>query len=165
MTNKRRGIEAALTRGAALISPCGQYRYWLTRRWSEGPCVVFVGLNPSTADASVDDPTIRRCIAFAKAWGCGSLAMVNLFAFRATQPADMFAAADPIGPDNDTWIRTASASALGTVEAWGAHGGFLGRDVRVRELLQRRHYLRLTKDGHPGHPLYLPGYITPMPYD
>lgn len=148
----------------ALMSPCGFYRYVLTRSWP-GPATVvaFVGLNPSTADANVDDPTIRRCIAFAKAWGFGGLVMVNLFAFRATQPADMFAAADPVGPDNDLRLRQVSQSASITVEAWGAHGGFLGRDRAVRDLLVRRHYLRLTKDGHPGHPLYLPGTLLPVP--
>ena len=154
-----------MTRGA-LLSPCGRYRYWLTRSWAEGNglCVAFVGLNPSTADADVDDPTIRRCVGFAKAWGYSSLAMVNLFAFRATQPADMEAAADPVGPDNDGWLRTASASAAITVAAWGAGGGFKRRDEAVRDLLMRRHYLRLTKDGHPGHPLYLPASLTPTPY-
>lgn len=148
----------------ALVSPCGLYRYVLTRQWAPGPVVAFVGLNPSTADAEVDDPTIRRCLAFAKSWGCGGLTMVNLFAFRATQPTDMFAAADPIGPDNDLWLRTASQGADITIEAWGAHGGFMRRDRSVRALLLRRHYLRLTKDGHPGHPLYLPGTLLPAPY-
>ena len=144
---------------AACISPCGQYRYWLTREWGEGSrCVAFVGLNPSTADGETDDPTIRRCVAFAKSWGYDSLAMLNLFAFRATQPAD------PVGPDNDQWLRIASASAAITVTAWGVDGTFKGRFVDVRPHLTRLHYLRLTKDGHPGHPLYLPASLTPTPY-
>ncbi len=89
----------AMTRNAHL-SICRRYRYALLRRWGEGKNAMFIGLNPSTADETADDPTIRRCVSFAKAWGFGGLCMANLFAYRATNPADMLMQADPIGPDN-----------------------------------------------------------------
>lgn len=154
-------VAEAMQRGAD-ISPCGRYRYTLWRKWGPGGTVQFVGLNPSTADATLDDPTIRRCIGFARAWGFGGLMMTNLFAWRATDPRDMKAAADPVGPDNNGTLSAAYLNASLTVAAWGAHGTYLGRDAVVRRMLPRLHYLRLTKDGHPGHPLYLPASLRPV---
>lgn len=122
---------------------------------------MFVGLNPSTADAAQDDATIRRCIEFARTWGYGALVMTNLFAWRATDPGDMLAAADPVGPDNDAALLAAARAADVVVAAWGVHGAHMGRDVAVRAMLPRLHYLRLTKDGRPGHPLYLPADLRP----
>jgi len=148
----------------AEISECGQYRYALWRRWSHGPQVLFVGLNPSTADATLDDPTIRRCIGFAKAWGYGGLLMANLFAWRATDPRHMIAASDPVGPRNDHALIKAHGQSALAVAAWGAQGSFLGRDRLVRALLPRLHILRLTKSGQPGHPLYLPSSLRPVPW-
>src|SRR5262249_14212908 len=106
-TGARRREEV---RRAAVISDCGRYRYSLTRRWGDAaePRALFVMLNPSTADAEQDDPTIRRCIGFAKAWGMGSLEVVNLYALRATDPAALLSAPDPIGPKNDTMITSAA---------------------------------------------------------
>lgn len=146
----------------AYISDCGRYRYSLWRQWAPGPQVMFVGLNPSTADATLDDPTIRRCIGFARAWGYCGLIMTNLFAWRSTDPRDMMGADDAIGPDNDRILQLASARAALSIAAWGAHGTHKGRDAAVREMLPRLHYLRMTKDGHPGHPLYLPKTLTPV---
>lgn len=148
---------------SATFSPCRTYRYTLWHRWSEGNYAVFIGLNPSTADETTDDPTIRRCVAFAQAWGYGALCMTNLFAYRATAPTTMMAARDPVGPSNNRALQdTASAASL-VVAAWGAGGIFQGRDHVVRSSLpQALHYLRLTKDGHPGHPLYLPKTLTPV---
>jgi hypothetical protein len=125
---------------------------------------MFIGLNPSTADETKDDPTIRRCVAFAKAWGYGGLFMTNLFAFRATDPADMKRAADPYGWDNDHTLTSLARRAGIVVAAWGAHGAYQGRDRSVRLLVPNLHYLRLTKAGHPGHPLYLPANLTPTPW-
>src|SRR5262245_19133112 len=89
----------------ALISPCGLYRYWLTRTWDNSlRRVCWVMLNPSTADAEQDDPTIRRCVGFARSWGAGGIIVVNLFAFRASDPKALLRAADPVGPDNDGHI-------------------------------------------------------------
>lgn len=153
-----------MERGAT-ISPCGLYRYSLWRKWAPGPMCVFIGLNPSTADATLDDPTIRRCVGFSKTWGFGGLMMLNLFAYRATDPADMKAAKDPIGPDNDEALHFAHSNTTTVVAAWGAHGTFQGRDQQVRAMLPRLQYLRLTKDGHPGHPLYLPANLRPVPWE
>lgn len=124
---------------------------------------MFVGLNPSTADETQDDPTIRRCIAFAKDWGYAGLCMTNLFAFRATDPKDMKAAAEPTGSENDMHLKALAEGAGVIVAAWGANGTYKGRDAEVRRLLPALHYLALTKDGHPGHPLYLRKTLTPVP--
>lgn len=143
----------------------GKYRYELRRQWSpELPTVAFIGLNPSTADAMQDDPTIRRCVGYAKAWGYGQLIMLNLFAYRATDPLAMKSADDPIGPENDETLRRVAAQAAVVVAAWGNHGSHLGRGAAVRNLVPL-HYLRLTKSGQPAHPLYLPGTLTPIAWE
>lgn len=145
-----------------IFSPCRNYRYTLWREWARGDgYAVFIGLNPSTADETNDDPTIRRCVAFAKAWGYAGLCMTNLFAFRATQPKDMLRVTDPIGPDNDDHLQAVSIGAGVIVAAWGTNGTHMERDVAVRRMLPDLHYLALTKAGHPGHPLYLPKTLTP----
>lgn len=147
-----------------ILSPCRTYRYTLWREWIGGDgYAMFVGLNPSTADETQDDPTIRRCIGFAKSWGYAGLCMTNLFAFRATKPEDMKAAADPVGPENDTHLRTLAAEAGVIVAAWGANGTYRGRDAEVQKLLPSLHCLALTKGGHPGHPLYLLKTLSPVP--
>lgn len=143
------------------------YRYRLTRRWGDGPAMLVVGLNPSTATAVLDDQTIRVCVGYARREGLDGLTMANLLAFRARAPKVMKAAADPIGPENDAWLsRLASEHPL-RVAAWGVHGEHLGRatDVLERGLLGNLHCLARTKDGHPGHPLYLPtaSPLTPWP--
>lgn len=148
------------------MSECQRYRYTLLRRLDRGDTkLVFIGLNPSTADAHHDDPTIRRCIGYARAWGMSSMWMLNLFAFRATDPADMRAAPDPIGPENDATIDCICQDATMIVAAWGVHGTYLGRDNVVRDRLKGRlHALRLTRGGHPAHPLYLPAELKPQPW-
>lgn len=153
----------------ALISDCGLYRYRLTRTWAAGPAAVMVMLNPSTADGTHDDPTIRRCLAFAHAWGCGSLTVVNLYAWRATRPADLWLAADPVGPDNDEHLRLAASTARETnaplVGAWGASAP-AARIAEVVALpgMERLTALAVTKAGQPKHPLYLPAGLMPMPW-
>jgi hypothetical protein len=149
----------------ALLSPCRTYRYDLWRTWIGGDgYAMFVGLNPSTADETQDDPTIRRCVAFAKAWGYAGLCMTNLFAFRATDPQEMKRAADPVGWENNIILSDRASGAGVVVAAWGAHGTHRCRDATVRRMLPALHYLRLTKDGHPGHPLYLPKTLVPQPW-
>lgn len=148
------------------------YRYTLWRRWRpQAPLhelAVFIGLNPSTADERADDPTIRRCINFARDWGCGGMVMLNLFAYRATDPAVMKSAAEPVGPANDATIATICRGTGRIVTAWGVHGEFQGRGVQVlSSLLQdpdstrRVLHLGRTKAGHPKHPLYLRGTTKP----
>jgi hypothetical protein len=154
----------------AVFSHCRRYRYSLWRIWSgllstgKG-YALFVGLNPSTADETFDDPTIRRCVGFARSWGYDGLCMANLFAFRATDPAEMLSQADPVGEENDRYLVECAAGAGVVVTAWGVCGVHRGRDLEVRALLPDLHYLKLTKDGHPSHPLYLPGNLRPVPWE
>jgi len=148
----------------AVLSPCGRYRYRLWRRWdATKPRVVFVMLNPSTADASVDDPTIRRCMGFARTWGAGAIEVVNLYAFRATDPRDLCDAGgaggvDVRGPERDAHLAAAFAGAETIVVAWGAHA--LG-EIAARRVLAlipegaRVVCLGKTRSGAPRHPLYL----------
>lgn len=150
----------------AILSSDDRYRYALWRAWQ--PCsqwLIFIGLNPSTADAEEDDPTIRRCVAFGKAWGYHGILMLNLFAYRATKPVDMLAVVDPVGPDNDHFLRHYASMSPEVVAAWGAHGAHRGRDMQVRSMLYGRlKCLRVNRDGSPAHPLYLPGSLTPQPW-
>lgn len=142
----------------AFISPCRNYRYGLWRRWEDNaPYVLFIGLNPSTANEHEDDPTIRRCKRFAADWGYGSIYMANLFAFRATNPKDMLNSEGPVGKNNDDWLRKLSRDAGLIVCAWGSHGKHLGRDEKVNGLLAgyKLKCLGVTKDGQPRHPLYI----------
>lgn len=150
----------------AAISACGQYRYRLTRIWDQDASVLpIVMLNPSTADAEVDDPTIGRCISFAQREGFGGILVVNLFAYRAAAPDDMRAAEDPIGPENNNTLRAVFGEAAGrgssVLAAWGTNGDFNSRDAEVRSLAQevgaRLVCLGRTGGGHPRHPLYVRG--------
>lgn len=150
----------------AVLSKDGLYRYFLSRTWdTTGKVIVIVGLNPSTADASIDDPTIRRCVRFAKGWGGGSLLMVNLFAYRSTAPSMLRKAADPIGPENDYWLAMAVDHAHLVVAAWGNHGSLFGRATDVRAKFPGKfHAISVTQQGMPGHPLYLRADSIPRPY-
>jgi hypothetical protein len=149
----------------AVMSPCDRYRYALGRTWDmDLKPVLFVGLNPSTADATNDDPTIRRCTRYAKDWGHGGILMGNLFAIRATDPKDMLRALDPVGDRNDYWLRRLTDLSGRVVAAWGAHGGHRGRAQAVVDsgVLGSFTVLGLTKDGHPRHPLYMRADCRPL---
>lgn len=149
----------------ATFSPCRLYRYQLWRVWDQSRAYLnVIGLNPSTADETRDDPTIRRCIDFAQRWGYGGLYMTNLFAFRATKPKVMKRAEDPIGADNNYWLQQTAARAGLAIAAWGVNGKFMDRDKAVAEMLPDLHCFRLTTStGMPEHPLYLPKDIMPIP--
>ena len=154
-------------RPTAEFSPCRTYRYVLRRTWSAGPAVGFILLNPSTADETENDPTIRRCIGYAKAWGYGSLVLGNLFALRSTDPKGLRQVADPVGPDNDDWLLRIAKEAGGKVICgWGNHGALNGRGRAVAVNLAaagvRPLALTVTTDGSPGHPLYLRGGLKPL---
>ena len=114
----------------------GQYRYLLWRYWGEAKRLVWVLLNPSTADARQDDPTIRRCVGFAKGWGYDGIQVVNLFAYRATDPRELKAVVDPVGPRNDEFIERAARGHEMVVVAWGANGGLHGRGATMLRHLQ-----------------------------
>lgn len=146
---------------AAVISDCGTYRYRLSRVWGDGCLLPFCMLNPSTADASEDDPTIRRCISFARREGFAGIEVVNLFAYRATSPKAMFAAAFSFGPDNYSHLRAVAEAAkeygAPIVCAWGTNAS--GREAIdiFRSVGAEMRCLGKTKDGRPRHPLYVKG--------
>ncbi len=157
----------------AIISGCRRYRYTLTRKIGCADKVVtFIMLNPSTADAHDDDPTIRRCKGFARHFSAGKLVVVNLFAFRATKPKVLLGEAEPIGPENDQHIRFAAEEAHNSggmvIAAWGAHGGHKDRDKQVMAMFDAWDIfpksLAETAGGMPRHPLYLKGDCQPMDY-
>jgi len=154
----------------AVFSECRTWRYRLARRWLFGRGrLLFVMLNPSTADELRNDPTVERCERRARAAGFQALEVCNVFAFRSTDPADMMAARDPVGPDNDRHILEAAAGADLIVCAWGTYGRYLGRGDAVRRMLEQAghklHALRLTAAGDPAHPLYLPYDLQPFPLE
>ena len=147
-----------LRHSVAVYSDDLRYRYALTRTWGDGPKISFVMLNPSTATEVQNDPTVERCERRARAMGYGAFRVVNIFAFRATDPRDMRAAGDPIGPDNDAAILAAADWADMILCAWGTHGAHLGRGGQVAMMLtdRRLYHLGLTQAGDPKHPLYIP---------
>lgn len=151
----------------AVYSPCGRYRYLLWRDADERRKFLGIGmLNPSTADHCRNDPTIARCRRIARGHGRPLLAW-NLFAFRATFPADLKAAEEPVGPHNCAAIELALGLAHLTVAAWGIHGRHRDRETEVLQIAQgaRLHVFRLTRGGCPAHPLYLPASLRPSPWD
>lgn len=151
--------------GRVVLSPDGRYRYRLDRVWDEqGRRVLFVMLNPSTADATQEDPTLRRCLGFARGWGYGSLTVANLYAYRATLPADLGRVADPVGPECDHYLRQCADDASLIVAAWGTHAGH-ERIEQVRDLLgPGLTALAWTKAGQPRHPLYIRAGTVPQPW-
>jgi hypothetical protein len=182
-------MSAYISKGS-LISACGKYRYLLWREWrgthdpknwkwlgfkdgagaevGEPKTCLFVMLNPSTADGELDDATIRRCVGFAKAWKYERLEVVNLFAYRATKPKDLFAAgAEMHGLDNQEVIERAVRDAGIIICGWGAHGSWGEQDEIVRGWMlgKKHHALGFTKDGQPRHPLYLPADAKPIHLD
>lgn len=198
-------VAEQYVRAGATVSICGKYRYRLWREWRLHPApalwdmwtdeqgepicdgegkqlgeplvCVFIMLNPSTADGEQDDPTIRRCVAFAKAWGFDAMEVVNLFAYRATDPRELLRLNcndDPWGPENREAVMSAVRRAGKVVCAWGAHGGHLEQDEEVFGWIEDEISLadreipicalKLTKDRYPSHPLYLKADVQPFPY-
>jgi hypothetical protein len=147
---------------AAIFSECRTYRYSLSRDWGSGQAVTFIGLNPSTADETSDDATIRRCIGFAKDWGYTRMHMVNLFGFCAPHPKALLEAEDPVGAENDVFLFELAKQSSLIVAAWGVKGTYRSRHLEVRQMLPCLHYLQLTRNGQPQHPLYLPRSLTPL---
>jgi hypothetical protein len=161
--------EPEYTDRGALFSPCNRYRYTLWREWDKNwkitdGQVLFIMLNPSTADAQVLDPTVRRCLGYAIDWGFKRMMVANLFALRSTDPAALRQEQDPVGPDNDLAISVGAATSTLVVAAWGTHGTLKGRDQEVIGLIRKwkdLYCLALTKEGIPGHPLYLKKDLKP----
>ncbi len=155
------------TISSALVSECGRYRYRLERQWDPGKkAVCFLMLNPSTADAYSTDPTLRRCIAFAKSWGFGALVIGNLFALKSPKPRLIYECADPIGPENDHYLRKMSENCERIVCGWGRHGVYLDRASDVCRMLEtsKLYALKVTMGGQPCHPLYISAACEPRPF-
>lgn len=151
---------------SATISPCGQYRYELRRVWDESkPLVLFVCLNPSKADGHIEDNTSRVCINYAKRWGNGGLLIGNLFAYRSTDKSALYAVPDPVGLENDFWLKKLQSEASLVVCAWGDTGAFKNRDIEALSFLSVPHCLVKLKSGRPGHPLYKRADIEPSSYE
>jgi len=158
--------QSEVVGAGAKFDRSGAYRYELWREWdpSRGR-VHFVMLNPSTADAASDDPTIRRCIGFARTWGFGGIVVTNLFALRSTDPSRLSVHPDPVGPENDDYIARAADSARMNVVAWGNLGSLRARSTRAYRLLGgRTNCLGVTNSGQPRHPLYVNGATRYEPY-
>lgn len=154
--------------GTAIFSDCGRYRYWLTREElsRRGPIVAFVMLNPSTADADALDPTVRRCVGYAREWGASKLIVTNIFALRSTDPRALYTDPAPVGPENEGYIRRAATEAHVVVCAWGNHGALHRQgEIAYRWLTlagAQPRALKVTQDGHPAHPLYLRADLPPV---
>lgn len=151
--------------GGAELSTDRVYRYLLWRRWGDGPSMTFIGVNPSTADESNDDQTIKKCMGFAKRNGCEAIQMLNLFAFRARDPKVMKSHPSPIGELNDDILLQYSLESKAVVACWGGDGRHLGRDQVVTKMLQDAEVclkcFGRTQLGHPRHPVMLP-YATQL---
>tara|TARA_B110000014_G_C19853679_1_gene442297 strand:- start:25 stop:498 length:474 start_codon:yes stop_codon:yes gene_type:complete len=146
----------------AVFSPCRKYRYTLWRIWEDKkPYVMFIGLNPSIADDSIDDPTIRKCINYCKSWGFGGLYMLNLFSYISTNPDKIKDVQDPIGKENDSWLLKISKNSSIVIAAWGNHGDLNQRSDDVLSLIANMHCLKVNKTGHPAHPLYQKSNLQP----
>ncbi len=158
-----------MTTKAATISNCGKYRYQLSRTWNNGlPPAAFIMLNPSTADDKEDDNTIRKCIAYCKSWGYGSLHVVNLFPYRTKSPAEMMKIdelSDEVMARNDIEITHAINNCDIVICAWSNHGSHKNESIRIKELLiahdAQTYYLQINKTGEPAHPLYLKSSLKP----
>lgn len=153
----------------AVFSPCGLYRYRLWRTWdATNPPLTFVMLNPSTAGAVANDPTVERCQRRAEMMGFGGVRVANIFALRSTDPGALYTMSDPIGPGNDAAILALAREGGMVICAWGTHGTLAGRGAAVMAMLCaagiRPHHLGVNADGTPKHPLYRSYKTTPQPY-
>lgn len=155
---------------SAIFSEDKVYRYVLERRWGPGDMVLFMMLNPSTADETQDDNTIRRCISFAKTWGYGGLFIWNLYAYRSTDQSVLDRVAEPIGRENEDWLWKLIPQSRLLVAAWGANpnrGSYKEREfvMLVGPLYDHDVYcVGITEKGHPRHPLYIEGKPDPILY-
>jgi hypothetical protein len=144
---------------SSIFSTDRKYRYILRRKWGEGPILAFVGLNPSTANEQTDDPTVRRCVAFARAWGYGAVDVVNLFALVSTDPSVLRNETGCVGPDNDRYLTRLAVLGDKVIVAWGNHGE--DEPSRVATVLyiltncRDVYCFSKNKTGQPIHPLYV----------
>ena len=149
----------------AVLSENRKYRYLLSRTWDDTkPTVLFIGLNPSTADEKENDPTISKCVNYAKSWGYGQVLMENLFSVRSTDPSRLKYENDPIGSENDWYLQKSASAADLIIACWGNLGKLLNRDKEIISLIPNLYCLKQNKNGSPHHPLYLSKETKPLPY-
>jgi len=159
MTNLFLGNEGAI------ISDDKNYRYALWRIWDHRlKLIMFIMLNPSTADEKKNDPTIHKCITYAKRWGYGGILIGNLYAFRSTNPLALNFESNPVGPDCDFYLSEMIKHVDLKIAAWGNNGITKGRTDKVKSLMGKLHYLELSKSGNPKHPLYLRKTLKPQSF-
>ncbi|NEQ52785.1 MAG: DUF1643 domain-containing protein [Leptolyngbya sp. SIO3F4] len=157
--------------GSAIFDSSHKYRYCLTRSWPANHVsqVTFIMLNPSQANAEQDDPTLRACSQFAKAWGYTQLTVVNLFAYRTSKPENLASETDPIGPSNDRYLLAATDASKQVILAWGNWGTLLNRAQAVVQLLKpyrsKLYCLSYNRSGQPRHPLYIKRNTTPLAWN
>lgn len=152
------------TFAGAEFSPCRKYRYVLWRIWYRAkPKVMFIGLNPSTANEMSDDPTIRRVKAMAKNWGYGGVYMVNLFAFVTTYPDELLKCPDPVN-GNDIWLQKVASQCAEIIFAWGNFKEAQYRANKIIAMFPNAKALHINKNGSPKHPLYVKGDTVPIPF-
>lgn len=150
----------------AVFSDCRNYRYCLWRSWDNTKKkIMFIGLNPSTADEIKNDPTVTRCINYSKMWGYGEMFMMNIFSYRTTYPSVLMNQNDPIGKDTDLWIKKIYKKTDICIGAWGNHGQFLDRSKDIFSILPKIYCLKINGSGEPAHPLYLKKTIKPFLYN
>ena len=140
------------------------YRYFLWTLWdTTRPLVLWILLNPSIASLSQNDPTVSRCMQRSQILGFGEAIITNAFAYRSTDPKQLYQATNPIGPDNNYWLRTLSQQADQIICGWGSHGAYQDRDQAIQSLLktQNLYCLGQTQKGQPKHPLYLSYRVQP----
>ena len=170
-------ISRGTRESGAVFSQDGNYRYLLWRVWADGltlypverwcgpmHVVAFIGLNPSIASDRKNDPTVTRCIHFAKAWGFLGMYMLNLHAWRATDPKQLVNECNPTGPLNDDFILRYTSVSARTICCWGNGGLYRGRGRMVEILVSNLYHFGLTKKQQPKHPLYLPKNLQPQAY-
>jgi hypothetical protein len=146
----------------ATFSEDKNYRYSFYQKWGESKSVMFVGLNPSMSDGL--NPTLNKCIRFAKSWGYGSCYVLNLFAYRAPTPRILKATPSPVGLENNRWLLETASKVDKIIFAWGTYGNHLNRDKEVIILLKAGYCLDVTKLGFPKHPLYIKSDTQPVPF-
>ncbi len=147
----------------AVLSTDKKYRYILKRIWDDKlQKVAIIGLNPSTADAKNDDPTIKRCIEFVKSWGYGGFYMLNLFAFRATNPKEIYKVNNPVGEENEKHILEIISKVEKVICAWGNEGEHLNQSKKILSLIETPFCLKINLSGEPSHPFYLKSNLKPI---
>lgn len=148
---------------SAIYSDCEKYRYELRRVWNhKEKLVCWIMLNPSTADAEHNDPSVQRCMNYTKSWKYGGVIITNLFGLRSTDPKKLWSTNEPIGPGNEEFIINADKEADLTVMAWGIHGLYKNQAQHILNFLRQPHFLSLTRNCCPRHPLYLKKNLQPQ---